>query len=96
MATTGYTEIIDRSILWKKAMEKKYGTYDEVVILVVEKIDKMLKESQESGQFLVAIMTYLQKHWVLPNTVVEYELKASIIHHTNNSIPWRIVLCGNL
>ncbi|KAL6345336.1 hypothetical protein AAG906_015819 [Vitis piasezkii] len=48
MATTGYTEIIDRSILWKKAMEKKDGTYDEVVILVVEKIDKMLKESQES------------------------------------------------
>ena len=38
MAATGYTKIIDRSILWKKAMEKKNGTYDEVVILVVEKI----------------------------------------------------------
>lgn len=38
MATSGYTEIIDRSILWKKAMEKKDGTYDEVVIPVVEKI----------------------------------------------------------
>ena len=38
MATTGYIEIIDRSILWKKAMEKKDDTYDEVVILVVEKI----------------------------------------------------------
>ncbi|KAL6334208.1 hypothetical protein AAG906_006801 [Vitis piasezkii] len=50
MATTGYTEIIDRSILWKKAMEKKDGTYDEVVIPVVEKIDKMLKESRESGR----------------------------------------------
>ncbi|RVW70679.1 hypothetical protein CK203_059005 [Vitis vinifera] len=47
---TGYTEIIDRSILWKKTMEKKDGTYDEVVILVVEKIDKMLKESRESGR----------------------------------------------
>ncbi|RVW90347.1 hypothetical protein CK203_045741 [Vitis vinifera] len=43
-------EIIDRSILWKKAMEKKDDTYDEVVILVVEKIDKMLKESRKSGQ----------------------------------------------
>ncbi|RVW70445.1 hypothetical protein CK203_058330 [Vitis vinifera] len=50
MATTGYTEITDRSILWKKAMEKKDGTYDEVVIPVVEKIDKMLKESRESGR----------------------------------------------
>ncbi|RVW67500.1 hypothetical protein CK203_063103 [Vitis vinifera] len=50
MATSGYTEIIDRSILWKKAMEKKDGTYDEVVIPVVEKIDKMLKESRESGR----------------------------------------------
>ena len=38
MTTTGYIEIIDRSILWKKAMEKKDDTYDEVVILVVEKI----------------------------------------------------------
>ena len=43
MATTGYIEIIDRSILWKKAMgkkamEKKDGTYDEVVIPMVEKI----------------------------------------------------------
>ena len=38
MATTSYTEIIDRSILWKKAIEKKDGTYDEVVIPVVEKI----------------------------------------------------------
>ncbi|KAL6350653.1 hypothetical protein AAG906_028104 [Vitis piasezkii] len=83
MTTTGYTEIIDRSILWKKAMEKKYGNYDEVVIPVVEKIDKMLKESRESAR-------------VLPNTVVEYGLKASIIHHTNISILWRIVLCGNL
>ncbi|XP_059590942.1 uncharacterized protein LOC132253248 [Vitis vinifera] len=31
-------------------MEKKDGTYDEVVIPVVEKIDKMLKESRESGR----------------------------------------------
>ena len=38
MATTGYTEIIDRSILWNKAMEKKDDTYDEVVIPMVEKI----------------------------------------------------------
>ena len=38
MATIGYTKIIDGSILWKKETEKKYGTYDEVVILVVEKI----------------------------------------------------------
>ena len=38
MAITDYTEIIDRSTLWKKAMEKKDGTYDEVVIPVVEKI----------------------------------------------------------
>ena len=35
---SGFTKVIDRSILWKKAMEKKYGTYDEVVIPVVEKI----------------------------------------------------------
>ena len=38
MVATGYTEIIDRSILWKKTMEKKDGTYDEVVIPVVDKI----------------------------------------------------------
>ena len=38
MATTSYAEIINRSILWKKEMEKKYGTYDEVVIPMVEKI----------------------------------------------------------
>ncbi|RVW13297.1 hypothetical protein CK203_103428 [Vitis vinifera] len=50
MAATGYIEIIDRSILWKKTMEKKDGTYDEVVIPVVDKIDKMLKESRESGR----------------------------------------------
>ena len=31
-------KVIDRSVLWKKAMEKKDGTYDEVVIPVVEKI----------------------------------------------------------
>ncbi|KAL6345086.1 hypothetical protein AAG906_013569 [Vitis piasezkii] len=92
MATTSYAKIINKSILWKKEMEKKYGTYDEVVI----PMDKMLKESQKVVGFLVAIMTYLQKHWALLNTVVEYGLKASIIHHANISIPWRIMLCGNL
>ena len=38
MAATGFTKVTDRSILWKKAMEKKDDTYDEVVILVVLKI----------------------------------------------------------
>ncbi|RVW77665.1 hypothetical protein CK203_053390 [Vitis vinifera] len=72
MATTGYTEIIDRSILWKKAMEKKDGTYDE---------DKMLKESRESGRIFSGNNDILTEAWALPNTVVEYGLKASIIHH---------------
>ena len=41
MEAIGFTKVIDRSILWKKAMEKKDGTYDEVVIPVVEKIVSM-------------------------------------------------------
>ncbi|RVW63381.1 hypothetical protein CK203_060588 [Vitis vinifera] len=50
MATTGYTEIIDRSILWNKAMEKKDDTYDEVVIPMVEKIVKALGTPEYSGR----------------------------------------------
>ncbi|RVW80694.1 hypothetical protein CK203_053927 [Vitis vinifera] len=38
ITTTGYTKVIDISLLWKKTMERKYDTYDEVVILAVEKI----------------------------------------------------------
>ena len=38
MVATGFTKVNDISILWKKAMEKKDDTYDEVVIPVVEKI----------------------------------------------------------
>ncbi|RVX11382.1 hypothetical protein CK203_019588 [Vitis vinifera] len=45
----GSIESIDRSLLWKRAMQKKNGSYDDVVILVVEKIDELMKESQESG-----------------------------------------------
>ncbi|RVW13425.1 hypothetical protein CK203_102320 [Vitis vinifera] len=48
IAATSNTKIIDRRILSKKTIEKKDDTYDEVVIPVVEKIDKMLKESRES------------------------------------------------
>ena len=36
--TTGCSESIDRSILWKKARERKDGNYEEVVIPVVKKI----------------------------------------------------------
>ncbi|XP_059590752.1 uncharacterized protein LOC132253206 isoform X4 [Vitis vinifera] len=50
MVASGSTESIDRSILWKKAREKKDGTFDEVAIPVIEKIDKLLKESQENGR----------------------------------------------
>ncbi|RVW30053.1 hypothetical protein CK203_113444 [Vitis vinifera] len=50
MVASGSTETIDRSILWKKAREKKDGTFDEVAIPVIEKIDKLLKESQENGR----------------------------------------------
>ncbi|RVW40159.1 hypothetical protein CK203_086194 [Vitis vinifera] len=50
MATTGYTEIIDRSILWKKAMEKKMALMMKLSYQWWRKIDKMLKESRESGR----------------------------------------------
>ncbi|WJZ82942.1 hypothetical protein VitviT2T_002663 [Vitis vinifera] len=50
MVASGSIETIDRSILWKKAREKKDGTFDEVAIPVIEKIDKLLKESQENGR----------------------------------------------
>ncbi|WJZ84537.1 hypothetical protein VitviT2T_004137 [Vitis vinifera] len=50
MVASGSTETIDRSILWKKAREKKDGTFDEVAIPVIEKVDKLLKESQENGR----------------------------------------------
>eukprot|EP00261_Vitis_vinifera_P032254 XP_019073497.1 PREDICTED: uncharacterized protein LOC104878021 [Vitis vinifera] len=50
MVASGSTKTIDRSILWKKAREKKDGTFDEVAIPVIEKIDKLLKESQENGR----------------------------------------------
>eukprot|EP00261_Vitis_vinifera_P040777 XP_019082020.1 PREDICTED: uncharacterized protein LOC109124335 [Vitis vinifera] len=38
MVASGLTETIDRSILWKKAREKKDDTFDEVDIPVIEKI----------------------------------------------------------
>ena len=38
MVTSGCNESTDRSILCKKARERKDGNYDEVVIPVVEKI----------------------------------------------------------
>ncbi|RVW43644.1 hypothetical protein CK203_097059 [Vitis vinifera] len=50
MVASGSTKTIDRSILWKKAREKKDGTFDEVAIPVIEKIDKLLKESQENSR----------------------------------------------
>ena len=37
MAATSYTKVIDRSLLLKKIMERKYGTYDEIVVPMVEK-----------------------------------------------------------
>ncbi|KAL6333211.1 hypothetical protein AAG906_028394 [Vitis piasezkii] len=51
MIEVGSTESIDKSLLWKRAMQKKKknGSYDDVVIPVVEKIDELMKESQESG-----------------------------------------------
>ncbi|RVX13376.1 hypothetical protein CK203_021010 [Vitis vinifera] len=49
MIEAGSTESIDRSLLWKRAMQKKDGSYDDVVLPVVEKIDELMKESQESG-----------------------------------------------
>ena len=56
----------------------------------------MLKESPESGQIFSGNNDILTKHWALLNTMVEYELKASIIHRANISIPWWIVLSRNL
>ncbi|RVX02468.1 hypothetical protein CK203_031127 [Vitis vinifera] len=50
MVASGLTETIDRSILWKKAREKNDGTFDEVAIPVIKKIDKLLKESEENGR----------------------------------------------
>ncbi|RVW93716.1 hypothetical protein CK203_043419 [Vitis vinifera] len=50
MVASGLTETIDRSILWKKAREKKDDTFDEVDIPVIEKIDKLLKEFEEKGR----------------------------------------------
>ena len=38
MVASGLTKIIDRSILSKKAREKKDGTFDEVAIPVIKKI----------------------------------------------------------
>ena len=38
MVASGLTETIDRIISWKKAREKKDGTFDEVAIPVIEKI----------------------------------------------------------
>ncbi|WJZ95437.1 hypothetical protein VitviT2T_014208 [Vitis vinifera] len=49
MIEAGSTESIDRSLLWKRAMQKKDGSYDDVVLPIVEKIDELMKESQDSG-----------------------------------------------
>ena len=38
MVASGLTETIDQIISWKKAREKKDGTFDEVAIPVIEKI----------------------------------------------------------
>ncbi|RVW13108.1 hypothetical protein CK203_108685 [Vitis vinifera] len=50
MVASGLIETIDQSILWKKVREKKDGTFDEVAIPVIEKIDKLLKEFDENGR----------------------------------------------
>ncbi|KAL6319056.1 hypothetical protein AAG906_001529 [Vitis piasezkii] len=53
LSRKGYLDLkkrcIDRSLLWKRAMQKKDGSYDDVVLPVVEKIDELMKESQDSG-----------------------------------------------
>ena len=38
MVEVGFIENIDRSLLWKRAMQKKDGNYDDVDITVVVKI----------------------------------------------------------
>ena len=38
MAKVGFIENIDRSLLWKRAMQKKDDNYDDFVIPIVEKI----------------------------------------------------------
>ena len=38
MTEIGSIKSIDRSLLWKRAMQRKYGNYDDVVIPIVEKI----------------------------------------------------------
>ena len=38
MTEVGSIESIDRGLLWKRAMQRKDGNYDDVVIPIVEKI----------------------------------------------------------
>ncbi|KAL6320035.1 hypothetical protein AAG906_003133 [Vitis piasezkii] len=51
MVASGSIETIDRSILWKKAREKKDGTFDEVAIPVIEKIVRKCESPQHQGKY---------------------------------------------
>ncbi|KAL6340566.1 hypothetical protein AAG906_010474 [Vitis piasezkii] len=59
MVASGLTKTIDRSILWKKAREKKDGTFDEVPIPVIEKIVRKCelamgtKENKVGGRTII-------------------------------------------
>ncbi|KAL6346950.1 hypothetical protein AAG906_006010 [Vitis piasezkii] len=53
MAASGSIETIDQSILWKKTREKKDGTFDEVAILVIEKIVRKCELAMETKENIV-------------------------------------------
>ncbi|RVW89531.1 hypothetical protein CK203_043584 [Vitis vinifera] len=55
----------------EESKRKKDDTFDEVAIPVIEKIDKLLKESQENGRSVSGSNDILVEHWVLLSIVVE-------------------------
>ncbi|KAL6329281.1 hypothetical protein AAG906_015485 [Vitis piasezkii] len=86
MVASGSIETIDRSILWKKAREKKDGTFDEVAIPVIEKIDKLLKESQENGRSVSGSNDILVEALGTPEYSGRVRAKGSTTHLANISI----------
>ncbi|RVW60630.1 hypothetical protein CK203_048850 [Vitis vinifera] len=88
MVATGYTKIIDRNILWKKAMEKKDGTYDEVFILVVKKIVRKCQLAIGTKENVVAAGTIILECSVNFLVVVDasYKLNAPLSVPISNQI----------
>ncbi|RVW11876.1 hypothetical protein CK203_085683 [Vitis vinifera] len=94
MVASGSTETIDRSILWKKAREKKDGTFDEVAIPVIEKIVRQaIERSQENGRSVSRSNDILVEALGTPEYSGRVRAKGSTTHLANifNSVADRAV-----